>query len=292
MSDNLLRGGALMLAASFLFSLSDVMAKYITQSVPAVELATIRYAVFVLLAASPLLRPGHASIRSRRPGLQVLRGACVAGSAISFVLALSRLPVAEATAINFVTPLVITALAVPVLGEVVGARGWAAVGMGFCGMLVVLRPGVHRLQAAALLVLACSLLWSVAMLLTRRLAGVDRPGVTLLWTAATGFLMFVVALPFFLAPMSWRLAGLCVLVGVVASAGQWLAILAYRLARATVLAPLAYAQLIWASVMGFVVFGNVPDQWVVMGAVIIALSGLYVVHLERQRVASLRTEPA
>ncbi len=288
MPDNFLRGGALMLAATLLFSLSDTMAKYITQSVPAVQLAAIRYIVFVIMAASPLLRSRRLSMRSRRPMLQILRGASVVGSALCFILSLAHLPIAEATAINFITPLLITALAVPVLGEVVRLQGWIAVLVGFGGMLVVVRPGVHGLQPAALLVLLSSLCWSVAMLVTRQLAGIDRSGVTLLWTAATGLALLMVVLPFFLAPMTWPLAGLSVALGVVASTGQWLAVLAYRHARATALAPLGYAQLIWSSVLGLLVFGNVPDRWVVVGAVIIALSGVSIVHLERVRVAGLR----
>ena len=286
--DDFLRGGALMLGATLLFSLSDAMAKYITESVPTVQLAAIRYAVFVAMAASPLLRNRRTSMRSRRPMLQILRGVCVAGSALCFILSLARLPIAEATAINFITPLLITALAVPVLGEVVRLPGWIAVLVGFGGMLVVVRPGAHGLQPAALLVVLSSLCWSVAMLVTRKLAVIDRPGVTLLWTAATGFALLLAILPFFLTPMTWPLAGLSVALGVIASAGQWLAVLAYRHARATVLAPLGYAQLIWSSVLGLLVFGNVPDRWVVAGAVIIAASGLSIVHGERVRIAALR----
>lgn len=288
MPDNFLRGGALMLAATLMFSLSDTMAKYITQSVPAVQLATIRYVVFVVMAASPLLRSRRVSMRSRRPVLQVLRGVGVVGSALCFILSLAHLPIAEATAINFITPLLITALAMPVLGEAVRLQGWIAVLVGFGGMLVVVRPGAHGLHPAALLVLLSSLCWSVAMLVTRKLAGIDRSGVTLLWTAVTGLVLLMAVLPFFLAPMTWRLAGLSVILGVIASLGQWLAVLAYRHARATVLAPLGYAQLIWSSVLGLLVFGSVPDRWVVVGAVIIALSGVSIVHLERVRVAALR----
>jgi len=283
MPDNFLRGGALMLAATLLFSLSDTMAKYITQSVPTIELAAIRYTVFLLMAASPLLRDRRVSMRSRRPALQILRGVCLLGSALFFILSLAHLPIAEATAINFITPLLITALAVPVLGEVVRPQGWIAVVVGFLGMLVVVRPGLHGLHPSALLVLMSSLCWCVAMLVTRRLVGIDRSGVTVLWSAGTGLVMLLAMLPFFLAPMSWRLFGLCLAVGVVASSGQWLAILAYRYARATALAPLGYAQLIWSSVLGLIVFGNLPDRFVLLGAVIIALSGLYVVHLERVR---------
>ena len=280
-----------MLAATLLFSLSDTMAKYVTQSVPAVELATIRYAVFVLMAASPLLRDRRVSLRSRRPMLQILRGIGVVGSALCFILSLAHLPIAEASAINFITPLLITALAVPVLGETVGAKAWVAVGVGFVGMLIVVRPGIHGLHPAALMVVLSSLFWSVAMLVTRMLAGVDRSSVTLLWTAMTGLVLLATVLPFFVAPMTGELAWLSIAVGVVASSGQWCAVLAYRHARATVLAPLGYAQLIWSSVLGLIVFGNVPDRYVVIGAVIIAFSGVYVVQLERVRVAALRAQP-
>ncbi len=288
MPDNFMRGAAFMLAATLLFSVSDAMAKYVTQSVPAVELAAIRYGVFVVMALLPRLS-GRRSLRSRRPALQVLRGVGVAGSAISFILALGLLPIAEATAINFITPLLITMLAIPVLGEVVRPQGWAAVLVGFLGTLVVVRPGVGGLHAASLLVLLSSLCWCVAMLVTRRLVGADQPGVTLVWTAGTGLVMMLAALPAFLAPLTWPSAGLCVAVGVVASSAQWCAVLAFRHASASALAPLSYAQLIWSSLLGLVVFGAVPDQWTIIGGLIIASSGIYIVQLERVRVAALRT---
>jgi drug/metabolite transporter (DMT)-like permease len=237
----------------------------------------------------PLLRHPRRSVRSRRPGLQILRGIGVVGSAVAFILSLGALPIAEATAINFITPLMITVLAIPILGETVRLQGWVAVVVGFLGMLVVVRPGVGGLHPAALYVVLSSLCWCMAMLVTRRLVNVDRSSVTLLWTACTGFVLLLCAVPFFLAPLSLRQAGLCLLVGVVASTGQWLAVLAYRHARATVLAPLTYSQLIWSSVLGYLVFGNIPDRWMLVGAVIIAASGIYVVHLERVRVAALRT---
>jgi drug/metabolite transporter (DMT)-like permease len=103
--------------------------------------------------------------------------------------------------------------------------------------------------------------------------------------------MILIALPFFLAPITWRAAGISVLIGIVASSAQWLAVLAYRHARATALAPLSYAQLIWSSVLGMLVFGALPDLWTVVGAMIIAASGLYVVHLERIRVAAQHASP-
>ncbi len=286
MGDDLLRGGALMLLATVMFSVSDTMAKYVTAGlgVPPVELAAIRYGVFVGMASVPFLRRRRASLRTRRPGLQVLRGLGVGGSAIAFIASLGTLPIAEATAINFVTPLLITVLAIPVLGEVVRPASWAAVLVGFCGMLVVVRPGLGGFHPAAGLVLVSSLCWCVGMLVTRRMAGTERSDVTLFWTAATGLVLLLAALPFFLQPLGGRQVALCVAVGVVASLGQWFALLAYRQARATALAPLTYAQLIWSSLGGMLVFGTMPDRWVVVGAVVIAGSGLAVVRMERARV--------
>ena len=283
------------LGATVLFSCSDAMSKYATTAsdgpgtpaVPAIELASIRYVVFVLIAVIPLIRSPHlATLESRRPALQVARGLGVAGSAIFFILALGRMPIAEATAINFINPLLITLLAIPVLGERVTPRAWIAIAAGFLGMLVIVRPGFHMggpggFQPAALLVLGCSLSWSAAMLCTRRLVGIDRSTVTVFWTAASGMIVLLALLPFFLRPLTPTQIALCIAVGIVASAGQLLAVLGYRHAPASVLAPLSYAQLIWSSALGWLVFGNAPDTWTVTGGLIIAISGVCVLRFQR-----------
>ena len=144
------------------------------------------------------------------------------------------------------------------LGEVVSGRGWLALLAGFAGVLVVVRPGIGGFHPAALLVLASASFWCLSMLTTRRLVGIDSSTVTLLWTAVTGLVVLLALLPFFAQPLTAAQALFCVAVGVVASAGQWLALLAYRYARATVLAPLTYGQLIWSATLGYLVFGNAP----------------------------------
>lgn len=299
MPDNFRRGVFFMLAASLLFSCSDTVAKYVTAQVPAVELASIRYAVFVLIAAVPLLRTPFskgvrsATLASRRPALQIARGLGVVSSAIFFILALGRMPIADATAINFVNPILITVLAIPFLGERVSTGRWLAVLAGFAGMLVIVRPGAGAanpggMEPAALLVLASSVSWSAAMIATRRLAASDRSAVTLFWTAATGMAVLLCLLPFFLQPLTGGQLGFCLLVGVVASGGQWCAVLAYRQAPASVLAPLGYAQMIWSSLAGWLVFGQVPDRWVLTGGAIIAASGLSIIRLERARAPPIR----
>ncbi len=292
MVENPNRGIMLMVAATILFSLSDTLAKYLTGALPAVEIGWIRYVVFVLLALSPLARPGHASLRARRPWLQVARGLAMAGSALFFILGLSSLPMAEAATISFASPLLITVLAVLFLGETVGLRGWLAVLAGFAGVLVVMRPGTGSFHFGAIYVIASALLWSVAIIVTRRMSGTERPTATLLWTAGTGLIVLSALLPFAFVPPGLHQLAIAAVLGVVASAGQWLAILAYRHAGASVLAPLSYGQLIWSSSLGFLVFGTMPDLWTAVGAVFIIGSGLYTIHRVRGRAAPLPAHAA
>jgi drug/metabolite transporter (DMT)-like permease len=279
-----LRGIALFVAATMLFSLSDTMAKYLTASLPAIEIAWVRYVVFVLLAASPVVRHGPAAARVRRPRWQILRGLGVVGSAVLFVASLSALPIAEATTVGFVSPLMIASLAVPVLGEKVGPGGWLAVLAGFLGVLIVIRPGTSGFHPAVLLVLASSCCWVMAMLITRRMAATERPSAMLLWSAATGLTVLTVLLPLMFRPPDARSLALALLVGIVATGGQWLTILGYRNTPASVLAPLSYSQLIWSSVLGYLVFGAVPDRWTLIGAAVIVASGIYTVQHERARL--------
>ncbi len=278
-----LRGIALMIGATICFSLSDTMAKYLVGNLPAVEIAWIRYVVFTLLALGPLARR-PADLRARRPLLQILRGLGIVASALFFILGLAHLPMAEAAAVSFASPLFITMLAFPLLGEVVGARGWAAAVLGFAGVLIAVRPGTDSFHPAALMVLLSSLAWAVSMIATRKMGVIDRSATTVVWTAGIGLLALTVLLPFAHGPMTLAQLGLAVLLGLAASSGHWLAIVAYRHAAASVLAPLSYAQLIWSSTFGFIVFGGLPDRWTLIGAVFIIGSGLYTVQRERVRL--------
>jgi drug/metabolite transporter (DMT)-like permease len=283
-ADEPLRGIAFQLSAVGLFSISDAMAKRLGETLPAVEIAWLRYLVFLALSTLPLLRRGGAGLlRSRRPLLQVVRALGVVGSAILFILALRHLPLAEATAINFVSPALITALSVVFLGEAVGWRRWTALGIGLLGALIVIRPGTEAFQLAALLPIASSFCWAVAAVVTRRMAGVDPPETTLVWTAGVGFLLLTGLLPFGIVLPTGDQLALGLLIGLVSSAAQWLVVLAYRAAPASTLAPFSYAQLITSGLLGLAVFGAVPDGWTLVGAAIIAASGLYTAHRERLR---------
>jgi drug/metabolite transporter (DMT)-like permease len=283
-NDDPLRGILFQLLAVALFSVSDAMAKLLGQTLPPVEIAWLRYLVFIALTAIPLMRRGGAGLlRSRAPVLQAIRAVGVVGSAVFFILALQQLPLAEATAINFVSPAFITALSIVVLGEVVGWRRWTALAVGLLGVLIVVRPGSEAFQPAALLPVLSAAFWALAAVMTRRMSGIDPPATTLFWTAGIGFLLLSAILPFGAVLPSWREVGLGLLIGLVSSAAQWVVVLAYRIAPASVLAPFSYAQLLTSTALGALVFAAWPDAWTLLGAAVIIGSGLYTAHRERVR---------
>lgn len=285
------RGIPLLLGSVTLFSVSDALTKLLGESLPAVELAWLRYATFLAIASILLLRgPGLRMLRSRAPGLQMLRGLGVIASALMFITGLQYLPLAEATAINFVSPVFVTVLSVLFLGERAGWRRWSAIGVCMLGMLIILRPGSDAFTPAALLPIGSAVAWASAVTVTRRIGAVDAPETTLFWTAGVGFAVVTLLLPVLVlfGPAGVRLPslpqfGLGLLVGLVSSAAQYLVVLAYRAAPASVLAPFAYTQLLTSGLLGVVVFGHVPDAWTLIGAAVIAASGLYMAHRERVR---------
>jgi drug/metabolite transporter (DMT)-like permease len=227
-------------------------------------------------------------IRSRNPGLQVVRGLCAVGSSVLFVYGVHQMSMAQATTISFLSPLLITVLSIPLLGESVGPRRWAAVAAGLLGMVVVVRPGMGGFQPAALFGVASSSCWALALIITRKISNSDTSRTTVLWSAGIGTGVLTVMLPFAAAWPTPGQLGLALLMGVVASGGQWLVILAHRLAPASLLAPFFYCQLISATALGFLVFGNLPDAWTLAGAGIIIASGLYTAHRERIRSRAAR----
>jgi len=280
--DRPLRGIALMLAALAFFSCSDAASKLMTASLPAVEVAWLRFCVFTLLMLGvTVFSGGRSALRSRRPGLQALRALGVMGSSILFIMGLAFLPMAEATAISFVSPLMVTALSIPILGEVVGWRRWSAVAVGLLGVLIVVRPGTGAFDTAAIFPLLSAASWAVALVVTRKMSGADGPLVALTYAAIVGLLVTSAIVPFEWVNPGWREIGLALVTGGASTIAQWLVVLAFQKARASVLAPFSYSQLVWSGLLGFLVFGSVPDGWTLIGAAVIIASGLYTAHRER-----------
>ncbi|HET7593855.1 MAG TPA: DMT family transporter [Stellaceae bacterium] len=273
---------AFVLLAVALFSVMDALSKILAATYDPVEVVWGRYLAILAMLAPPVLR-NPASLVTARPVLQLVRGVTVLGAALFFIAGLARLPIADATAIAFASPLVVTALSIPLLREQVGPRRWAAVAAGFVGVLIVVRPGSGATGWAALLPLLSAACWGLSLVVTRRMRGGDRPVTTLLYSTVIGFVASTVALPLVWQPPSAAAWGMMVLMGALSAGGQYLLIAGLARGDASLLAPFSYSQMIWSTLTGFFVFGTVPTAWTWCGAAIIVASGIYIAHRERLR---------
>lgn len=283
------RGILLLIGSTIVFSFCDVVTKHLAATLPAAEIAWMRYATFSCLIVPMIVLTGRASLlRAKRPGLQVLRSLGMIGSTVFFTQGLRYLPVAESTAIYFISPILIMALSIVFLGESVGWRRWIAACVGLTGVLVVIRPGTDAFQATALLPLLGATSWAAGSVVTRKMSGSDHPLTTLAYSAVAGCVLLGLALPFNWVTPTASEIGFALLMGLFFAVGQWFVVMAYQHGNASVIAPFSYVQLIWAGALGYMVFGSVPDRWTVIGACIIAASGLYTAYRERVRAMQRR----
>ncbi len=282
----------LILAASLIFAVSDSVAKLVVGPLPAVELMWIRSIVVVLITLPAVLwRKGPGVLRAKQPLRQILRGTCIFISSIAFLTGLIYLPLADASAINFIWPVLITLFSVVLLGEKVGIRRAGALLAGCIGMLIIIRPGSGAFQPAAVFPLVAATVWAFASVLTRMMAAVESPETTLIWSAAIALLCSTLILPFVWVTPTWREIGFGVFIGISSAAGHSMMVFAFDRAPASALAPYSYVQLVWAALCSLVIFNVVPDRWVILGGAIIAASGIYTAHRERVRMRALRHLP-
>ncbi len=269
------------LITTVMFALLDTGVKYVGQFYPVLQIAWARY-VFQMVMVPVVIgraRPRDI-IRTRRPGLQVLRSMMMVGATLTFFTAVRYMPVAEASAIGMISPLLVTALAIPLLGEKVGKRRWIAVIVGLIGALIIIRPGFGSLSWAAGLPVISAICYSLYQITTRMLAEIDPPITTFFYSGAVGVVVLSFAVPF-----SWQtptLGGWAMMIslGLLAGCGHYGVIQAMRRAPATVLAPFGYVQLVWVSILGYLVFGDFPDNFTLLGAIIVVGSGAYVFYRE------------
>jgi drug/metabolite transporter (DMT)-like permease len=287
-ADRPFRGIALILVSTIFLGISDVTAKYLSATLPSIEIAWIRFLVFALIM-SPAMLPGSPlyALRTGRPGLQAMRGVALVLSSLLFISGLRFLPIAETSATAFVSPLFVTALSIVLLGERVGVRRWVATAVGLIGVLVILRPGSGAFHAAAFFPIVSALAWACTLIMTRMLSGREHAVTTMTYSSIAGACMMCALVPLVWVTPSWHDILFGVLIGVASTAGQWIVVLAFRYGDASVLAPFSYTQLLWVSLLGFLIFGEVPDIWTVVGAAFIVASGLYTAHRERLRRSQL-----
>jgi drug/metabolite transporter (DMT)-like permease len=294
-ADHPFRGIALILASTVFLGSSDATSKYLSATLPSIEIAWIRFLVFALVML-PAMLPGSPwyAMQTQLRGFQVMRGAALLGSSLFFISGLRFLPIAEASATSFVSPLFVTALSIVFLAERVGLRRWLATAVGLIGVLIILRPGSGAFHPAALFSIVSALAWACTLIMTRVMSGTERAITTMAYSSITGLAILSVLVPFVWVTPSWHDIFFGVVIGVASTAGQWIVVLAFRYANASVLAPFSYTQLLWVSFLGFLIFGEVPDVWTVTGAAFIVASGLYTAHRERLRRSELlvQAEPS
>ena len=273
-----LRGILLIIAAVATFAVMDTTAKYLSQTYPVPAVVWARYfaqALCMLIVLGPRLKLDL--LRTRRPKLQIARGITLTLATLLFFSALSLMPIAEASAITFVSPLLLTALSVLLLRERVRPAAWIAVATGFVGVLFIIRPGGAVFSPAAVLPLATACCFAGYQIMTRQLAGVDSSFATLFYSALVGTVLTGCVVPFFWHPPETVLDGLLfVMLGVLGAAGHFVLIRAFHHAPASMLAPFVYSQLVAVLILGYAVFGEFPDGWSLVGMAIIVASGVFV----------------
>ena len=271
---------------------TDAVAKYLGGlgiNVLQVVWARFAFQLVFIVAVRPKREIGR-MLATGRPALHVMRSLIILGITIMFFLAVRLMPLAEATTLSLMSPLFITALSVPILGEYVGPRRWVAVILGFIGVLVMIRPGSGVFQWAALLPLGAALFAAVYHITTRILHRTDNPLITLNYTATLNTLLTSIVVPFVWttpSALGWLLLAS---LGVLGTCAHFLLIRAFSMASPSLVSPFIYTQLVASMGLGIVIFGEVPDIWTVSGAGIIAGCGIYVLYYEqvahRRRAAS------
>ncbi|MXY38504.1 MAG: DMT family transporter [Rhodospirillaceae bacterium] len=279
--DNPVRGIAIMCLSMFFFVAVDTLARELTQRLAVSQILWVRFVIFaaiVVAIAGP--RTVSAKLKSRRPWLQFVRSMVLVAEIAVFVLSFRYLPVADVHAVAAAVPLIVTALAVPVLGERVGWRRWIAVGVGFFAVLAIIRPGFLDLDWYHLLPVAGALIWAVYQVLIRLTAHYDGQDTTLLWTVLAG-LAFTTLIGWidwvWPSPETWLLL---IAAGILGTVAHYTLILALNAAPASLLQPFVYTTFPWAVLLGLIFFGEFPDAVTIAGAAVLIVVGLYVMRRE------------
>ena len=276
-----------MLLATGCFGCLDTMSKYLVAHYPASALVWLRYVLqTIVMAAIFLPRMGLRLVHTSAPGVQAMRGLMLVFSSVVFVVALNHMQIAEVASIVFLAPVIVALAGGPLLGERVGSRTWLALAGGFTGVLLIIRPGGDAFTWWALLPLCCAFLFAGYQILTRRLAGHDDPITTLFYPGLIAVLSIPPVFPGSISgiPTVPLHAALLCAIGILGAVGHFLLIRAHSLAPATLLAPFGYAQLLVVLLLGWLVFGQLPDGTALAGIVLVAGSGLALIVASRRSV--------
>ena len=282
--------GALFALVSFgVFATHDTVIKLLGSGYSPVQLIFFSVTLAFPLALVMIIGdPEPGTLRPRHPWWVALRTAAGFLTATSAFYAFSALPLAQVYALIFATPLLITVLAIPVLGETVGIHRWAAVLVGLAGVLVVLRPGQTELSLGHLAALGVAVGGSTASIVVRKIGHEERPVVLLLYPMIANFVVMGAALAFVYKPMPVSHFGLMALIAVLGWIAGRIMVSAYSTGEAVVVAPMQYSMILWSTLYGFILFADLPDLWTLLGCAVIVASGLYT--LNRERIAARKAK--
>jgi drug/metabolite transporter (DMT)-like permease len=277
------RGILLMLLSMIIIPIMDGLAKVLSDDYPIAEIVWARY-FFHLMYLLPVVffKYGPSALLPRHMGLQIIRGGLLLSSTIFFFAAIAEMPLADCLALVFVYPVIVTALSSVLLGETVGIRRWVAVSVGFFGALVIIQPGFNDIDPGTIYAISAGIIYALYVIATRKLSGSTKPLVTLTFTALLGAVIMSAWVPFdWVTPnkMGWFLMAA---MGACAALGHFLLIKAIDYAPASILAPFGYSEIIMATIIGFIVFGDFPDIIIWLGVGVIILSGVYISIRERK----------
>lgn len=279
---NRLIGIGLMCLTFLCFTGLDTTAKWLNHSIPTIQIVWARYSfsvVLVLLIINPKTKPGV--LTTKKPLVQIIRSLLLLLSTLANFVALNYLQLAQTTTIALATPLLVSALSGPLLGESVPRDRFIAIGIGFLGVVSVARPGFGGIHPVAILSILGMCCYAGYALMTRFLVGHDQTETTLVYSGLVGAVILSFGLPFFWeSPPDLATWTLMLSMGLYAAVGHFFLITAHRFAPAYVLSPFMYTQLGWMTLSGYLVFGDVPDSFTIAGGVIIVLSGLYLIFQE------------
>ena len=280
-------GALISLGAFGIFATHDALIKLV-----AARYSPIQITFSIALFAFPFLLVAAAADRSsgglwpKKPKLVILRSSLVAVASVLAFFAFKLLPLAQTYALLFSTPLLITIIAGPFLGEKVGPRRWAAVVVGLWGVLVVLRPGPEGLSLGHLVALASALASATGTTILRKVGPNEKPLTMLSGAMTANFVLMGLALPFVYKPLEGGDMLILMAISMMSATAMLGIILAYRRAEAVVIAPMQYSQILWAVAYGALIFGELPDAWTLIGASIVMASGFYIVWREARAAKS------
>ena len=281
-TDGNARGIGLFFIATLFFAIQDALTKQLTATLPAWQIVSVRFFFFSLFA---LAYAAHSvgirtAFKSNKPVWQILRGILIVTEITLFSFTIAYMGLAEMHTVFISFPLIITALSVPLLGEKVGRRRWAAVAVGFVGTVIIIKPGTGLFNPYALLALTAAFMFSIYNILTRKLARYDSFETSLVYFGVAGFLFTLFFVPFVWQPVSREDAVFLVLLSASAVVGHFLLIKALQFTPAVVLQPFSYFVLVWAILIGFLVFGEILDAITLAGAAIVVGSGIFIARRE------------